>query len=79
MKIKAAANRVQLFSITSVLICLPIITFADTPEHIIARTSERILPKLIELRRDLHMHPGLSNQERCYYAGINPCDSNKFE
>ncbi len=38
-------------------------TSAETSDRMIARAAAAILPKLVELRRDLHMHPELSNHE----------------
>ncbi|MFN0079580.1 MAG: M20 family metallopeptidase [Prosthecobacter sp.] len=46
------------------LILLAAPTFAaDTRDAIFQRSIEEIFPKLVEIRRDIHMHPELSNEE----------------
>jgi amidohydrolase len=47
---------------------LPLLTlapsYAQPPDVLIAEAAAALEPKLVEIRRDLHMHPELSNQER---------------
>ncbi len=46
------------------LILLAAPTFAaDTRDTIFQRSIEEMFPKLVEIRRDIHMHPELSNEE----------------
>jgi amidohydrolase len=49
-----------------VLLALLISTFssAQTSDALIARAAAALEPKLLEIRRDLHIHPELSNQEK---------------
>jgi amidohydrolase len=49
-----------------VLLALLISTLssAQTSDALIARAAAALEPKLVEIRRDLHMHPELSNQEK---------------
>jgi len=46
------------------LILLAIPAFAaDTRDAIFQKSIEEMFPKLVEIRRDIHMHPELSNEE----------------
>lgn len=51
------------YIVATLIVCLTIPTSAETNDRLIARAADTILPKLVELRRDLHMHPELSNHE----------------
>jgi amidohydrolase len=50
------------------LLLLPLLALvpgsAQPPDVLIAKAAAALEPKLVEIRRDLHMHPELSNQER---------------
>ena len=42
---------------------MPAFAAAQTTESLIARAADELQPKLVEIRRDFHMHPELSNRE----------------
>ncbi len=47
----------------SLLVLFAALTAAETLEERIASLAKKLQPTLVECRRDLHMHPELSNQE----------------
>lgn len=48
---------------TLVLLCLAFCASGQTLQEMIRKEAEAMEQKLIETRRDIHMHPELSNQE----------------
>jgi len=53
-------NRMCLFFLIAVS---PVLCFSQQDESLIAKAAEALKPKLVEIRRDLHMYPELSNKE----------------
>jgi amidohydrolase len=48
----------------AITLVLPALTYADAARDAeVARQAEALRPKLIEMRRDFHMYPELSNRE----------------
>ncbi len=49
--------------LSAILSFAPLLSFAAAPVEQINQATEALRPKLIEIRRDFHMHPELSNRE----------------
>lgn len=49
-------------SLPFLLLALPVCA-ADTRDAVFQKSIEAMFPKLVEIRRDIHMHPELSNEE----------------